>query len=351
VQDTLAFAADHGAGLIKGRATERFYPQPGLRHVGDIDLHVAHWPDAADLLLGLRDRGWDWDEREVPWLKWDSQHPYGQWALVVRRGQQPILRLDLHIGPYSVGYCGLIGPLGFEPVGDAYPVAQATAATSLVLLAAHAAGDGLLTVKDVNDYACIVAAAHVDWDDVVAAATGACVTDVLGQLGAWASRVYGTAGPVPGRLDHPLPLAPPSRGQRARYIAALAFRQHPGRMPARARVAAQAWHYYRRDLGFDQGRRMAAPTRPELRDRCRCWRFAPKQVWDLLPAAGAGQVTLPGAGARGRPLRPLRLADRLLLTTAGDSAVVRLGDDIFIPTIDGSLTASSVALARRQDGR
>jgi hypothetical protein len=341
VREALAAAARHGAGVIKGRATDRFYPVPGLRHVGDLDLHVQSWDAAVPLLSDLRGLGWEWDCAELPWLKWLGGRPYGQWALVVRHAGRPVLRLDLHVGPYSVGYRGVVPRLDTEPAEvDGVAAVAATAETTLVLLAVHAAGDARLSLKDVHDCACVLQAGEVDWARVRDAAARAGTEDVLDQLLAAVAVLYELDSvPTYRPRSRPLPLRAGSPRSRAAYIARLAFRQQPGPPWSRLSTAAGAYRAYTRDLSIrpGRGRGPVAPARQRDRNPRTCWRFVPEQVWRRLPP---GDVD-------GHPGQGVELAHDLWLVTAPTAAAARLDRDVFVPTVDGRLGAPSLALAAR----
>ena len=61
VREAVRLAAESGLRVIKGMALQSLYPDPALRHAGDVDLHA---PDLASAFAASRtflDHGWQWE--------------------------------------------------------------------------------------------------------------------------------------------------------------------------------------------------------------------------------------------------------------------------------------------------
>jgi putative nucleotidyltransferase-like protein len=340
----LSRAAHDGGRVIKGLAVQPLYPDPDLRHLGDVDLQFPSWGEALPTLRWLREQGWVYDTSEYSWLKWHpSSVPYGQLSLVLADNQAPYARVDLHLGPYSVGHAGLMPLAGWragEPLGVPAPVSGAE--TSIAIVAAHAICDRMLSVKDVNDLHVLAGAGGVDWASVAELCRAVQAGPALAQYAGWLARAYpGDVAPVAPAAPV-LGYAPPDPGRRARAFAALAYRDERARGAGRAaaaRLAASARRYFAADLSPRPSRR--PDTGPVARQRRRdtCWRLLPRETWQGLPA---GEPP-------GRAPRREQLATDLVLVRAGAGAAVVCGTDVFVPTVWGGVNPASVALARRLD--
>jgi hypothetical protein len=127
--------------------------------------------------------------------------------------------------------------------------------------------------------------------------------------------------------------------RRAAYVSMLAAGQAGERWPA-PMVALDAFRaYLRRSEPRVVSRKSRFPY-PPFRTRRHCWRLVPASVWRGLDAHANGQ---PGG------LRSELVGRHLDLIGGGDACALRMGKDVFLPTIDGRLSASSVALAGELD--
>jgi hypothetical protein len=346
--DVLRAATQHGARVIKGLALREQYADPELRHEGDVDLQVPDWTTASALAGWLRDEGWQWDTREFPWLKWsDYGALYGQLTLVRDDNEDPYARVDLHIGPFSVGHAGLLAMVGWttgEVLG--VPAFIPNLEQSLALIAAHAMNDGALSMKDVNDVRVLVESGHPDWSTVVELCRGASALPALRDLLRATAAIYPATGlqRLPGRRY--LSIGSEETSARARRIARLAWRdeRRRGRGPLRAAVMASGAHRY---FSAQLAPRLAPDTRTTLRaaERRRdvCWRLFPRETWARWVDSPEVKGTISG------PTTKEELGTQLELYRQGTGQVVRLGNDVFIPTVWGDVGASSVALAADVD--
>ncbi|MEV4114743.1 nucleotidyltransferase family protein [Nonomuraea sp. NPDC049695] len=341
-----------GCRVIKGLAYRDLYPRPDLRHMGDIDLQAPTWPIALAMVGWLRDRGWQWDTSEYPWLKWDDAGMlYGQLPLVLPDNATPVARVDMHIGPFSVGHAGLLPLIGWRR-GEALgvPVTVPDRETSIALLTAHAVGDGLLSMKDVNDLHLLLQTGTPDWTSTVELCRAAHVSEALSLLLSALEDAYpghdlpqgvlAAAGssPLAGSAQGHLQVLAEDRARRAERIAELCLRDElaRGNSPDQAiREAAVARRYYSADLRPRSGTPTSDGAAPGHTGRGRCWRLVPEQRWDRLASTG-------GEAAR----RHRELAPGLTLVTAGPAMAIQLGTDIMTPTVWGEVDPRSVWLAR-----
>ena len=323
------------------------YPEPSLRHFGDIDLHFDDFDAALPFLRELRGSGWDWDDNELPWMKWsDDGVPYGQWSMVrAADPEEPKLRIDAHVGPYSVGYLGLL-PLDRFGTGEfaGIPVDVPDPAGSIAVTAAHATGNCFLHFKDINDVAVIAERREVDAGRLAELVVGVGAERALAQISRWVHAVYGidVPGADPGSPGRPLSRQVPSPRSRALNTTLLTFRQEKRRTGATTAVLRMpgAFAAYTRDTKPRVGRPFPpAPTR-RWRNRRSCWRFVPASVWRAAPA----QRPTTGSASSQELVGGLQLLHR------GGAVIARLGDDVFIPTVNGALSRGALALAEDGSG-
>jgi hypothetical protein len=254
--------AELGAGVaelglpvagIKGLATRGLYPDSTVRDVGDLDVMVNDADEAWRLAGWLRARGYDWYEKELPWLKGDlaTGEVYGQVAVRKYVGPVP-LRVDVHFAGYSVRHCRR-APCPVSGTG----LHHWEPAENLPLLLGNAAGDYVIRLKDVNDVTLMLEAEpRLDWEPALARvrAVGldrfwnALVDEVL-RTGALSERARALATELrfDGVRPERAPLGDRNWSRRCRATVADAFRSGSG--PAqKMRRAWGGWRYYRRPL-------------------------------------------------------------------------------------------------------
>ena len=339
VRAVLALAAGHGGRVMKGLATRRLYPDAALRHLGDVDLHFPALDLALPCLRAMRDAGWAWDPLEVPWIKWDERGtPYGQWGLARDIGHALPVRVDVHVGPYSVGHLGLLPVLGFtDGCVEGVRLPCTGPEVSLAVLAAHAETESLLSFKDVNDAYVLGRAGPIDWQSTRELCRAAGVERALAELMARVRAAYGIPEAHAPRAWS-VPTRRVGRLRRALRTVRLTFRQERRRRSAAAALARLpgCFRYFTADLR-PRARDRAGP-RPagRLRRRWLCWRLLPESIWSHLGPA-------PPAGARAAPGEVL--AGGLELLDDGRACVARLGGDVFVPTLWGPVSRRALALA------
>ncbi|TDD85023.1 nucleotidyltransferase family protein [Actinomadura rubrisoli] len=347
---------DLDARVIKGLSLREHYADPELRHIGDLDLHVPDWESARQITRVLRERGWRWDTHEFPWIKWtDGGSLYGQLTMVLPDNEDPHSRVDLHIGPFSVGHSTLMPLVGWRPrdvlgVPSVVPCAE----SEIALIGAHAVNDGLLSMKDVNDAHVLLSRhAGVDWGAVEELCRGAGALKAMGEILSAAARVYpGTtvpawAGDARRSGDTYLSTGEEPPGVRADRVRRLALddERARGRDASLAeRVAEEAYAYFTADLTPRLDAPVpAAPDGPHRR-RDLCWRLLPKETWQGLADRAA-----PHAGAPG-PTSDQELASGMRLVRSGKGTVVALDGEVFVPTVWGAVEPESTVLARALTG-
>jgi hypothetical protein len=324
--------------VIKGLAMQPCYPDPAVRHVGDIDLHATDWAATRPLVNQLRADGWPWDVMEFPWLKWDEAGLlYGQLGFLRLVNGVPTARVDVHIGAYSVGHAGRMPLTGWETINVlGTPTLVPNRESGIALIAAHALGDTRLSMKDINDLHVLVGDGHVDWTSVVELCRCANAVEVLGQLLAELTAIYPGPRFVP-ELPHTPRLVPSglSPGQRGSHFGWHALGDERARGVAALQAAAVA-EEARRYFSSDLRPHLAASGDDLTPGRNVCWRLLPEPVWaDWVPSAMRLEQSIEDS----------QLAEGLVLRRSGTARVVLIGDDVFIPTVWGGIDAASVALA------
>lgn len=346
MRQVVSWTGELGGRIIKGLSVQTAYPEPGLRHVGDVDVQYGSWAAAQPLVRRLREHGWVFDTGEMPWLKWhENGAVYGQLSLLYPDSSKPFARVDLHIGAFSVGHAGLL-PLAGWCAGGALglPATVPDTETAIAITAAHAMCDQMLSVKDVNDLHALIARGAPDWVSAAelcrAAQAGGALARLVNAVRAAYPEDAGLLPSDPGQ-ETPLRLIPPDGDERAGAFAELTYADElsRGTAPETARELAEA---SRRYFGADLSVRSGAGERgilPGAPSRQRCWRLVPEEVWRTLPAA---------ADSPDPEASELAVDLTLLSTQAG--LAVRHGGDVLIPTIWGEVSPESVALARRAAG-
>lgn len=287
-----------GGRALKGLAVQDYYPEPELRHIGNVDAQFPTWSTALDAVSRLRRSGWEWAAEDPPRLNLGTTGlRYASLPLVAGDVTAPV-RLDVHVGPYPVGRGGgmlpMIGWRRSETLG--VPVEVPGVESAIVLVAACAVNDGFVSMKTINDLHVLVSEGSVDWISVreLCRTTGleATLADCLAQLRA----VYGDdAVPAPWRA-----------GRSPRLRAVRAGDPAPGGGRGRPRP-----------LGTGERR--------------------------LLPAGSWMDLA---ASASPPDIRVLDLGDGLQVVTGGRGAALRVGGDVFVVTSGRRPHPDGVATAR-----
>lgn len=343
IRTVVAHLPAAGARLIKGFPLRERYHRLDLRHEGDIDVQVPDWQTGRDVARWLRSCGWHWDTMECPWVKWtDEGNLYGQLTLVTPDNSAPVARVDLHIGPFSVGHAGLMPLLGWtDATVLGMPARVPDDETALALIAAHSLNDGHLSMKDVNDiHALLSTSGALDRASIEELCRSVHAAGALRQLLAETARSYPGHEPPGGRVPRVLRSVKETKEQRARRVARLAYLDERSRGKGRAAAALtarEALRYYSTDLTprrAGNGAGPVAPTAP-YRRRNLCWRLLPAEIWRSLG---------PPEPVSGRVVEEF-IAPGLVLHRSPYAAAVRLGDDVFVPTVWGRVHPQSLALA------
>lgn len=170
IDGALELLHDTGSALgitvygVKGVASRRWYAKPETRELGDVDVMVRSAQEAWALTAALLDAGYDYDERELPWIKADVRDGtvYGQLNLrATPAGSRP--NIDLHFGGYSVRHCAR---LPFPYREDEPGLAYYSREENLSLVVGNAAGDHWVSTKDLNDL-WLSLQEDVDWQRVL----------------------------------------------------------------------------------------------------------------------------------------------------------------------------------------
>jgi hypothetical protein len=347
--EALQFVRAANGILIKGMALQRFYPLGLVRHRGDIDVLVEDFSDALCLMESLYSAGWKWDSHEVPWIKWaPGGELYGQWPMVWDQGDGAYLRIDIHVGVYSVGFVGRLRLEGIE-TEEFFGVQLKTHRPEecIALIVAHAAANHHLTMKDINDIGAISRSRIVDWSKVdllckqvgLSSALVQCVTFVdqlysIRPSVAYGDDVFRTAGHISTN--------PPSRHQRAWANARLTSvcARMDGSLPRSLVLSGLAYLYYSSKLEPRLGNSILNIANQRWRNEWLCWRLIPEQLWTEMKVDSSVVADV----RQDREIINLHGRSVRLTVDAGAMAVSAV-KCLFIPTVSGAISRNSIQLA------
>ncbi|MEO3809589.1 nucleotidyltransferase family protein [Sphaerisporangium sp. B11E5] len=358
-------AAESRVAIIKGLNNARFYARPEARWSRDVDLFLPTWDDALTLVAALRERGYEFDPAECPWIKAEHRRgraEYGQLFLVKRAGDR-YSRMDLHFGTYSVSQGEYLRPSltdFYEPAQAGDAVNRLNATGALLVMFAHALSDGYVSLKDANDSVAIATSGQeVDWPRLAHELDRHALRPQAGLLARHLRAAYADVPEVArfaARLDGAARRSRPGlwrmhdRSWKRRAVVNASYTLRAGWRGGRGLgrsllSAAQCFAFYVRRLRAGIGGRT---TRERL-----LLRFLPKADllnWRLRPDACptlihtghpvlAGHVTAgAGTAAAGQERLPgVRVAGRR------DTPVVVIGDDVFLCTWDQRILPQQVA--------
>jgi Uncharacterised nucleotidyltransferase len=319
--------------LMKGLAAREWYPGDRRRDVGDADLWVPDAGTGWQVAGALRELGYDYETAELPWLKRDLDGTlFGQVKMLDPAGRS--IAVDIHIGPYSVRYCGLVR---FARSAAGEPWTPLSREDNLCAVVGNAAGDCFIDAKTVNDIlACLAGPVDLAYvartleaaglapflAAVVEVATSACT--LTGAERSALATLRGCASPEPLGLA-----AEPDPRLRVRLVQAhtadAAWRltgdpELADRIAAQARAAYEAAKRYRL-VRVDRDRSFLPELNPWT-----CLRLAPQRV--LRELFGQDMSLRFPVTARAP------LAAGLELLTGPTGELVRFGGDVFVPTLD-----------------
>jgi hypothetical protein len=160
-------ASDVAVYRMKGSLMRELYPEPALRHAGDLDVFVKTDAEAWELADALRARGAEFSLTEPPWVKLTTAGvAYGNIPVIVNVRDLAVA-IDIHYGRYSVRHAASI-----ECPTTESPFRSLSLEANVAAMLANAAGDCFVTQKDLNDL--VAADRHgVDWDEAGSLIRGA----------------------------------------------------------------------------------------------------------------------------------------------------------------------------------
>ena len=133
--------------LMKGLVARDRYPADRPRDVGDADLWTPDVDTGWRVAAALRDLGYEYETAELPWLKREMDGTlFGQIKLLDPADRT--IAVDIHMGPYSIRYCGLIR---FVASADQPPWGPLTREDNLCGVIGNVAGDCFIDAKTIND--------------------------------------------------------------------------------------------------------------------------------------------------------------------------------------------------------
>ncbi|MEV5533685.1 nucleotidyltransferase family protein [Streptomyces prunicolor] len=324
---------------IKGVASRRFYDKPEARELGDVDVMVRDAEQAWALTAAMLDVGYEYDERELPWIKRDTGAGiiYGQINLRYKEaGARP--NIDLHYGGYSVRHCAR---LPFPGRSDEPGLAYYTRDENLGLVVGNAAGDHWVSTKDLNDLYLALNDPDVAWGRVLRDLASVGLLSFLGQMlrqlrdeFALVERSRLVLDGLIARCGREIP--PPGAAKSwnrrllstCRHAGAVGMRESP---VTAARNVWTAFRYYRRpmSLKIDDAQQ---PFRIDHLDARTCVLLVPTRV-----LAEHGVVASPQDGSATSTTDVVRASELaegwLTLHRMCDGDAVRSARTCFVPTV------------------
>ncbi|WP_433493628.1 hypothetical protein ACQP26_19655 [Micromonospora sp. CA-248089] len=327
--------------LMKGLAAQRWYPEESLRDVGDADLWTPDLESGWKVVGALRSLGYIYEAGELPWVKGDLRgNLFGQMRLL--GPDEESISVDVHTGPYSIRYCGL---LHFRKSMSSAPWQPLALEDNLCAVIGNIAGDCFIDGKTVND--CIVTlTGGLDTEYVrsrieEADLSGfmAALFEVVGQLSDLTPEQAATLDRL-GRDLEPEGIGlsqAPDPELRIELVAAHAEKAGlrltddqdlAGEISTHARSAYSNGTRYR--LMRD------SPTRgqlPELKPWT-CVRLAPQELLRAAFRRSRGESYLIE--------RRFQLSESLEVLRGPSGDLVRFDEDVFVPTVDYSFPVGLV---------
>jgi hypothetical protein len=177
---------------IKGLALGTLYPESYVRHFGDFDLFCATPDGMSRLAESLFACGYRIKTDEPPWIKKLRQSSCNSLALssmyfgqcqLVREECRQRHRVDIHFTAYSISYSAIFPVNLFQnarsPANAPLYLSTPSPEDNLLILAAHIASSGFISVKDLNDLAVIMRQKELAWDYIADKAIAAGILDTL----------------------------------------------------------------------------------------------------------------------------------------------------------------------------
>lgn len=324
--------ADLPVRLMKGLGVCSWYPSGQRRDIGDADLWVPDMDSGLSLASMLRDLGFTYEPGEMPWLKRDmSGTLFGQFRM-----QHPApdrVDVDIHIGPYSVRYCGLI-EFSRSRENEAWtPLADED---NLCAVIGNAAGDCFIEAKAINDIV-VAIGRPLDFDYVVGALRQAGLTGFFNTVIDRVQEVCDLDVDQRATLDRlrtddtaeDVPLVATDDDLRRTGLVAAHTRRVAESMTGDAavaeRIARDAEHAYGNPRSFRLRTSGGKPHRLPDMNPWTCVRLAPQP---LIRRIANRHERVPVQG------RHTRLAEHLELIEAEDGDLLRFRGDVFLPTTD-----------------
>lgn len=326
---------------MKGGSFRQYYPQGIVRDVGDLDVLVRTVDDGWRLTRKLIAAGYSYLDAELPWFKRDvvSGELYGQIRLTDPAKER--LSIDIHAGPYSIRYCGLM-PLDL-PSGDGRGTPLALDEDFCAVIA-NAAGDCFISTKLVNDIL-LALDLDIDVDKVMRTLDRGCLLPFLvaclERVDGWCelsvsqkARLEDLRPEIGTEPVPPLVRADPQErcATVLRHAAAVADRLD---LPAETRrlILDGAEEAYGREHPLVLVDAQAPSGLPEL-NNWTCVRMVPFTL-DTSPM-GAGAGVEPGR----QVAEPVPLSSELSVISTTAGSLVGAAGEVFVPTVDFEIPRS-----------
>jgi hypothetical protein len=274
----------------KGISAHATYRDKSVRDFNDIDIFVRDRRDAVVLSGVLRTRfGYRYQKYELPWFKLDPTDDlvYGQIALVAPQEDPDLLNIDIHFGDYSVRHSSRLSITPTFPRGGP-GLKMVAPEENLACIVNNAAGDYFITAKDTNDLLMALSRPAFDVDRFVSQLRRAHLDGFFGFI--VETLQAGTV--LTAEQDHRLRTIPRGRtleirpqdhhpSWNRRYLGTtlhtFSARRRDGLLPA-ARIAADAFAYYRKRLALSLRPPASGPAKPIVYNAWTCIRLVPLEI-------------------------------------------------------------------------
>lgn len=342
-----ARAADATVRAMKGASARWWYQDPGIRHLGDIDLWVPDIRSAFAMADEFTKEGWNFRAQELPWVKIDSTgREYG--VVNLRPPHWSRHHIDIHYGSYSALHCASIPISPHQAPESGWP--RTSSEETLACMVANAAGDGFITVKDVNDLFACATSGQPDWSATRSLLESAGLSSFAARIADLVGVIYGAhpaAAIVSTELGRVSPDDAPfgrtaTKGERIRSTVRHAWRFGKRTSFANAvHMSATAARYYTADLTLRVGTSLTSRRSLPRPRHWSCVRLVPVTI--LTEQFGIPPAVPPAAASA--PAKVKDQASALTFSMTKYGAVAQLGDRTLLPTLFGKLDRRLIAMA------
>jgi hypothetical protein len=344
----VARAADATVRAMKGASARWWYQDPSVRHLGDIDLWVPDIRSAFAMADELIREGWNYRAQELPWVKTDpTGREYG--VVNLRPPHWSRHHIDIHFGSYSALHCASIPISPHQAQTTGWP--RTSSEETLACMVANAAGDGFITLKDVNDLFACATSGQPDWSATRTLLESAGLSSFAARIAEVVGVIYDAhpaAAIVSAELGRVSPADAPfgriaSNRERVRSTVRHAWRFGKRTSFANAvHMSTTAARYYTANLTLRAGTSLTSRWSLPKPRHWSCVRLVPVSV---LTEQFGTPLTVPPVPENIPAKEVQGQASPLTFSKTKYGAVAQLGDRMLLPTVFGKLDPRLVAMS------